>query len=401
MYRSDIYISLTKDIASRLRTLNLIANDDEYNDIIDNADNNNFFGIFSSVQNKDIFSKIADVISNWDRTESSINTGSNIYFFNVPPNNQHYFKKIGVYDDNSNYVCVTFEYLAALKNTLAPQDMGVIERIWTVISGNTANKDSFWDAIRNGGADRYLLITDLTPANDDEGWRLYSYGYLLYCNTNKFSKPVELAFAPETPYKIPMSLINTAKYEQFFEVYDLINESHYCDDILSRYLKMYHIIENMCYRRHLAKISRGDIKRNAFVRKALGQFGNGSKSENVEITEGIVKLFPNLNSLLTVADFTADNISFLQSEYNIVVGANVSSNQIAKIIYQLRNSIAHNKATELHFAYANIIDYVMIIDLIKKIIERLEPAIIDLIGNNPSPGNPHPLEYQDRTFEVY
>lgn len=401
MIRSDIYSSLAKDIAKRLKDSGFITDNDDYQDIIDNATRKNLTGIFNNIANKDNFATVADGISTWDGTEDTIVTGSNFYIFDVNNANRHYFKEIGVYEDNAKFVCVSAATLRDIQNNLGAQGMRLIERIWTAINSEPTKKNDFWNLYNNGGPNKYIVVTDESPANEEQEWRLYCFGYLLYCNSNKIILPTQLEFDEETPFSSSISLNMTVKYEQYFEVYDLINESHSCNDILSRYLNMYHILENMCYRRHLAKINKGNVKRNAYVRKALRQFGRGSKAESDEIPEGIVDLFPDINTLIAGTDFTADNKTFIKDEYNISIGSTPSPKQIAQVIYQLRNSIAHNKATELHFAYANHTEYSKIIDLIKKIIEKMEPAIINLIEHNPHPGHDHPLEYENRTFEVY
>ena len=51
------------------------------------------------------------------------------------------------------------------------------------------------------------------------------------------------------------------------------------------------------------------------------------------------------------------------------------------MIYKLRNSIVHNKESELHFTYANAEVYSDGIDLMKKIVEKMEPKIIEVINN--------------------
>lgn len=401
MNRSETYASIVKDISARLRISGFIQSDDDLKDINDNADDGNFAGILNNATNKDIFSGIVDKITDWDGSEASISCGRNFYICDVQQDNKHYFKHIQVHDDNARFVCVSVNNLKNFQNSIEDQDMRLIERIWTSIESNTTHKDNFWNLVRNGGDNKYILVTDESPVDEESKWRLYCFGYLLYCNSNKFQKPSELGFIPQTSFQTSVSLNPTAKYEQFFDVYDLMNEAHYCDDILSRYLNMYHIIESMCYRRHLAKISKGDTKRNAYVRRALKQFGRGSKNESDEIPEGIVKLFPNLETMFPGSDFTPDNKRFLKDEYNIDFTTNPTKKQIANIIYQLRNSIAHNKATELHFSFSNTAEYTKIIDLIKNVITKLEPAIVDLISINPTPGEDHPLEYDKREFEIY
>ncbi len=401
MTRSDIYSSLAKDIAKRLKDSGIITDNDEYDDIIDNATRKNLTGIFDNIANKDIFASVADGISTWDGTEDNVETGSNFYIIDVKQPNEQYFKNIGVYEDNAKFVCVAADKLNEFQNNLGAEGMRLVERIWTAIHTDTTKKNDFWNLFSNGGANKYIVITNATPTNEEEEWRLYCFGYLLYCNSNKIILHPDLAFDEETEFSSSISLNIGVKYEQYFEVYDLINESHSCNDILSRYLNMYHIIENMCYRRHLAKISRGDLKRNAYVRKALRHFGRGSKAESDEIPEGIVKLFPRIDTLITGIDFTVDIRKFINEEYNIPLSTPPNPKQIAQVIYQLRNSIAHNKATELHFGYANHNEYSVVIPLIKRIIEKMEPAIINLIENNPTPGSDHPLEYKARNFEIY
>lgn len=400
MNKSDIYASIVKDVAIRLKNLSLI-DDYEYNDIVDDADNRNFADIFSGISNKDIFSSIISEISNWDSINENITTGTHFYIVDVAAENQHYFKDIGVYDDTSHFLCVTLDYIRKFRDDINGNELRLIERIWSSIVGEPSLRDQFWDFVRNGGNNRYIIITDTASISLEEKWRLYCFGYLLHCNYNSFPKPSQLTFDPSKPFQSSISLILSAKYEQYFDFYDLINESHFCDDVLSRYLNMYHILENMCYRRHLARISRGNVKRSGFVRKTISKFSARSDSEKTEIINGIKELFPSLTTLFSAADFNNSEKSFLKQEYDIQLSGAPSANQIALIIYQLRNSIAHNKATELHFAFENVNDYSAIIDLIKKFIDKLEPAIIDLLGNNPIPGSDHPLEYKGRSFEVY
>lgn len=391
---------MSKDIADRMKSENLIDKD-THDDIFYDADNGNIKDIFSSVSNKGIYSTVAEAISNWDEIEDNITSGSNFYICNVQSRNHHYFKEIGAYKNCSNFVCASAETLKGYLTNFNDESMMILERIWVTINTDQAKKDALWDLILNGGSYKYVIVTDLNVTNDEEKWRLYSYGYFLYCNSNSFERDNRLDFDENKPFESSMNVVSNFKYEQYFDIYDIIGDSHYFNDILRRYLNMYHIIENMCYRRHLAKISRGNIKKNGFVRNALSKFGNGSKNESDEIPEGITKLFPNLDSLFTNADFPEPVKKFLNNEYGISVGSSPTAKQIAKIIYQLRNSIAHNKATELHFAYSNVEDYKAIIDLIKKIINQMEPAIVHLIGHNPLSGNPHPLEYKERSFDVY
>ena len=88
--------------------------------------------------------------------------------------------------------------------------------------------------------------------------------------------------------------------------------------------------------------------------------------------------------------------SFLEREYGITKGGH-SDKKIAKIVYNIRNSIVHNKSTELHFSYGNIDEYRDIIGLVRLLIEKFEPKIIEII-NNP---NNKILEFDSKKKDLY
>ena len=67
------------------------------------------------------------------------------------------------------------------------------------------------------------------------------------------------------------------------------------------------------------------------------------------------------------------------------------------MVTNLRNSIVHNKSTELHFSYGNFDEYKDVIGLINLLIEKLESKIIDII-NDPSNNI---LEYDGKKMDLY
>ena len=54
---------------------------------------------------------------------------------------------------------------------------------------------------------------------------------------------------------------------------------------------------------------------------------------------------------------------------------------MGRILYKLRNSIVHNKATELHFTYGNIDEYRDGIGLIKLVTTKMEEEIVKLLND--------------------
>ena len=103
---------------------------------------------------------------------------------------------------------------------------------------------------------------------------------------------------------------------------------------------MYQIIENMCYRRHLAKISRGS--KRGFVRHSIAIASRANKNETDEIVKGIMELFPGIKVVIAASDIRLYD-PFLEREYGIAIGGH-GDKKVAKIIYNLRNSIVLIKA---------------------------------------------------------
>lgn len=58
----------------------------------------------------------------------------------------------------------------------------------------------------------------------------------------------------------------------------------------------------------------------------------------------------------------------------MIKNTNHDNPKLWEVVYQLRNSIVHNKESELHFMYANTSVYEPGIALMKLLIEKVEPS---------------------------
>lgn len=393
MNRKDIYKSILLDIYKRAVDDNLIS-EDEYEDAEDDINSYAFLSINTS-KLTGCYLTFANSIKDWDgANDDVITSSSHIYIAYVAADNVCYFKQLFCQTPGGDFAVITTKLLH--DNVLggdAVKFLKKAELIWPIIYQDDAKKTQFWDLCANNNDNGYYILTDEILNNDDEYWNAYSFGYLLYVNEHEFDKDARIDFTPSTQYSATLSFHKANKYYQYYELFNLISESHYCNDILRRYLVMYHIIENMCYRRHLAKISQGD--KRGFVRKSIAFANKGSEKENEEIIKGFVELFPSAEVAITDADIQPfDNV--LLDEYSIQRGGH-GNKKIGKIIYNIRNSIVHNKATELHFAYGNVSDYSNLVPLIKLLIEKIEPMIVELI-NDP---NRQSLEYANKEMVLY
>lgn len=403
MRRSEVYSAISLDIASRLKNDGKI-NGDRYDEIKDDVDSNDFEDLFlEEYGTLGIYEGIARQISSWDNNDDyEITVCSNMTIGTVAPDYEHYFRHFHLISGD-DFTFTTTDKLHECQSSVSDTMFKVIERIWAAISGNSVSKSKFWDFVTTETPDKYVIVSNYSVSTDSEKWRLYSYAHFNYVNECSHSMDSRLEFNRATKFAPQIPFTTGKPYEQFFEVYELISESHYCDDILSRFLNMYQILENMVYRRHLVELTSGNLKRNRFVRKTINTVNKAFKTENEEVPRGIIQIFSDLDAHIPISSFSQDAKDFIKREYNLTIGATCDSITIAKLVYNLRNSIVHNKATELHFSFENIDEYEDIIDVIKTIINNVEPLIINRINTyeHGETTATHPLEYTTGHLTLY
>lgn len=393
MNRKDIYKEILLDIYKRAKDENLIS-EDEYDDAEDDINSYTFSSIDTS-KLTGCFHTFATSIKDWDgANDDFITSSAHIYLASVATDNACYFKQIFCQISGGGFAVVTTKQLYDdVSGGEADKFLKKAELIWSIIYQADAQKAEFWNLCENNNDNGFYILTDETLNNDEDYWNAYSFGYLLYVNEHGFEIDVSINFNSSQKYASTLSFNTANKYCQYYELYNLISESHYCNDILRRFLVMYQIIENMSYRRHLAKISQGD--KRGFVRRSIAIANKGSDKEKEEIIKGFIELFPNAAVTITAADIQPFANALL-NEYCISGGGH-SNKKIGTIIYNIRNSIVHNKATELHFAYGNVSDYSNLVPLIRLLIIKIEPMIVELI-NDPTRQS---LEYANREILLY
>lgn len=393
MKRGEIYKAILEDAFKRMHDDQFI-DDDAYYDATDYISSGEF-GNIECEYLQDNYKTIVKAIVDWDGgNDIEINVGDNVYYETAADEQFDYYREISVYSESSKYALISVANLYDdIHSGKVDSFLRNVEFIWSAISGDSDAKKEFWDRCNERQENSFYIITDVDLSSNEEKWNAYSYGYMLYANSKEYERDSHLNFNKENKFTTTIPYNKGNKYSQYYELFDLISESHYCDDVLRRYLNMYQIIENMCYRRNLAKISRGS--KRGFVRHSIAIASKANKNETDEIVKGITELFPDIKDVIVVSDISPYDL-FLEREYGIANGGH-SDKKVAKIIYNLRNSIVHNKSTELHFAYGNFDEYKDVIGLIKLLIEKLEPKIIEII-NDPSNNI---LEYDDKKMDLY
>lgn len=286
------------------------------------------------------------------------------------------------------------------QNSAVPDYDTITKNIWDIIFLAYKNNDQelsyVWQCCRCQHEDDYFLITDQQDS-PDTNWRLYAYAYLCFVNEEHIDKPLILNFNSSTPFSSTISFNSNNQYEQYFDAYNVIIESKHADDVLLRYLRMYQILEYFGYRYILAEMTKGNIRENGFVRNIISKVSGRSSNEKEEIKKALKVLLPNLHTAIVIsADITQPMKDFIKDKL-LINDSQHNSDFLCEVIYKLRNCIVHNKESELHFTSFNTDDYKDGIDLMRVLITKLEPAIINIINDE----NVKYLEFNNQQIQVY
>lgn len=97
--------------------------------------------------------------------------------------------------------------------------------------------------------------------------RLYSFGLLRFTNNGKtIAVPNDLAGRTPVLFNATLPYVNALEYEQYLDIYDVMNEWQHATDYLSSFMKMYQVMEFMAYRCLLSDLVDNNDIRHSFLR---------------------------------------------------------------------------------------------------------------------------------------
>lgn len=326
-----------------------------------------------------------------DETSDVLNEDCKRYFF-IPKSD---IKRI--YDfsyESPELICLKSESIfgADIANDALP----LIERICS----DTVQIPDFVAKLNDtANADSIVVAFNPTVYADLDSILNRSYPFIvlqyLY-SSNYVNLPVELD-APSLP-TTRLNYNSVAPYCQYNDIYDIINDWQHAKNLLDSFLRMYHIIEYMAYRRDVVRIEAGSSIKRSFLRQIKGLDQSYQKSERSKITEGYCQLFNNAKFSDTdlIGDQTDEQFcgKFFPLEPDgsaYFTAANLSGTVqkqkkvTAKFIYDVRCMIVHSKESEFHITLTNLDEYKAIVPLMKKIIDRVYselPAILSDENNS-------------------
>lgn len=394
MLREEIYKNLLTAIAQCLKDIGSIKTEEEFADITDSLNTGKpYKSAFEDVSLKEFQGLIKVIDSINDELEESVTSSSFVY---IHPLSALPIPYESIFIDAKTYglLILTTSALRELgKEGTSDQNnesiLKIIEQIWPHISNKNDLREKFLKGFQEN--EEYVVIGLSHEVNSQEIENMYAYCYFNWVNKYGIQKSESLNFV-DRPFQnssIPYS--DKVQFNQFYDIYALIGEAHYHTNILQRYVNMYHIIEYICYRKILSDITKNPIGKSGFVRRVISKVTNASNKEKDTIVKGIQQLFPNFGSEVATMGLNPF-IGFVKAEYDFFL----ADTTIPRLVYEIRCSIIHNKATEFHFSFSNIQDYTIILPLIDKIIEVGERQIVAFI-NQPN----NEIEYADKTIDLY
>lgn len=281
-------------------------------------------------------------------------------------------------------------------------------RLWQNIDIYSDEAKVFWTQLAEKNIENYYLAVDgeANELKNDKAWRLYAYTYFSIISESKF--PIPKCLQTQTSkFKNPLALLPYAKYDQFFDTYNVLNEVKHANDKLTKYLKTYHVVEQFAYReKFINLINDKKDKDCSLVRRLEALTDTFAQKETEVVVRSINRLFPDIPKQLNgqIGD-PKDVLSpkcrlFLQQKYEISPedGKQTYSEQsVGQMIYNIRNSIVHNKETEFHLTFNNVSEYKDIIPLIDFFTDHLIKGIISIIESHIK----NNLLYKRKTLKLY
>lgn len=284
-----------------------------------------------------------------------------------------------------------------------------IERLWVNINANKLSAEDFFNALKNKDDSHYYILKTNAITTDD-CWRIYSEAYFEQAVNKEISMPEELAYT-DSPLCIGRISDWSNSYEQYHDSFNIIADMRRANDLLTRFLKMYQVLEFFTFRYKLIPLAKGQATRNSFISNVRHTVENIAKGElkslqglfanifkdiyKTEVKDLIeppqshsIKLYRYINSYLTLAISSMPGINF----------TNISSdNQVAELIYKIRCCIVHSKESEMHFTPNNISEYKDLIPVMKVLIKVMQKEIVEMINDS----HKNELEFANESMLLY
>lgn len=280
----------------------------------------------------------------------------------------------------------------------------IVEKIWCHIDTGDFNTNDFFNFLENKEDTHYYILKIAGITSD--AWRVYSEAYFRKAINETIPIPDELNFTdiPIEPTILPDW---NSPYEQYHDSFNIIADMKRSSDLLTRFLKMYQVLELFTFRLKLVPLAQGQATRNSFVSNVRNTVDNLNELKSLK--ELFREVFTNIQNMNVKSFFNpplANNTklsSFIKRHLTpnmkaILKVTDVSNeNQIAELIYKIRCCIVHSKESEMHFTPDNIEEYKELIPVMAILIKVIQKEIVNVINDH----NRNKLEFTDNKMMLY
>lgn len=229
-----------------------------------------------------------------------------------------------------------------------------IEYIWAAVTGDAVKTARFFQLLEQRDNLSVVIISMLAipQGNEQDVFNVYSYAYMLHVNSGMFPIPSALRCSQNISFVAQPPAMIQGMYDQYYDVYNALNDAKHATDLLSRFLKIFQAIELLSYRLKMTKlVNSSSGMRQSAVMQLMANAKAFQEGEEASIKDFFAVVLPNIQGQINTANLTPNCKKFMDEKYGVSFPhISMTNANVAKLVYKLRNSIVHNKATELHFS---------------------------------------------------
>lgn len=312
---------------------------------------------------------------------------------NVAPDNFFFFDDTNI---ENSVILVNLEKKANFKEFIDSRTEGteVFFHLLNFIGENTEPlSQNKYVLVKSGFKDKPRLV-----------WATLSLHIL--ANGGIIHESVEYTTKPSITSECSIEL--GKNFHQFADSIDIISEYNHQTDILDKYLRIYHVIENFMFKRPIVSLEKSSNGTPFSIRDFKRMYDKVSDSElptlkslcedimlldfdtTKKFSDKILEDWTNLtslhggdehkiNELLKILNiYTNKGKEYLFSDITLV---NLGG-FFGKLVYAFRNSMVHNRETEFHLTHSSLLNHAVVSDTPRIIIENfLLPNLEEIIFN--------------------
>ncbi len=290
-----------------------------------------------------------------------------------------------------------------LKNSIVLLDFSEPSRIATYFSQNSIPKDLIVQLLANIGieANRLELTQYVLSNKDIEGKKSQIWSSLclhIVRDGKIIHTPYDYNQSPNV--NSSRNINQEVQYQQFDDSVLILSEYNHQKDILDKYLRIYHLIENFMYKFPLTELERkyagnvfsirdfqrmNDVVNNNEI-TSLKKLFAAVCLENYSSTQKFSKfIYDSWTSLHPTIIADKSNIDTLLSLLRLdkdfdSIDESQAPSFFAKLIYAFRNSLVHNRETEFHLTHESLLNHTQIGNTAQLILEKfIIPAAEEVV----------------------